>query len=102
MLLFSIYFFIFAVQCSNLTNPSNGQVDTSNGTLIGDTATYSCNAGYTLIGVEERYCKFDGSWSDSAPQCLMRKYSRTSVAGTLMARLPRLLLLESLGKILSC
>ena len=39
------------------------------GLTVGSTATYSCNEGYNLNGVEERVCQSDGEWSDIAPVC---------------------------------
>ena len=33
------------------------------------TATYSCNAGYDLIGTNTRTCLESGDWSGSVPTC---------------------------------
>ena len=57
------------VDCSTLTNPANGQVSNLNGTTFGQTATYSCNAGYTLVGCNSRICQATGEWSWSQPTC---------------------------------
>ena len=67
-----------AVDCGTLTNPSNGQVNTT-GTTLGQTATYSCNPGYNLVGGSTRTCQATGSWSGSVPTCqgmlLMQHFS---------------------------
>ena len=57
-----------AVDCGNLTNPTTGQVSTA-GTTFGQTATYSCDAGYNLMGSTQRTCQVTGVWSGSAPTC---------------------------------
>ena len=56
------------VKCGGLSNPSNGQVSITNDTP-GGTATYTCNSGYTLVGLETRTCQNNGEWSGSAPTC---------------------------------
>jgi len=56
------------VNCGTLPNPANGQVNTT-GTTLGQTATYSCNTGYNLIGGSTRTCQATGVWSGSAPTC---------------------------------
>ena len=39
-------------------------------TLQGETATYHCSAGFTLIGSDTRVCGANGQWSDSEPLCV--------------------------------
>eukprot|EP00731_Ephydatia_muelleri_P030228 Em0021g751a len=51
-------------QCSKLPAPDNGAVVIAN-----DVATYSCNAGFTLVGVSTRQCQSGGVWSDTPPTC---------------------------------
>ena len=63
------FFFSTAVNCDTLTNPANGQVTHTGGTTFGQTATYSCNTGYTLVGSSARTCQATGVWSGSAPTC---------------------------------
>ena len=41
----------------------------SSGTTFMSTATYTCNAGYNLIGPISRTCGSDGVWSPAAPTC---------------------------------
>ena len=57
------------ISCGQLVNQSNGYVDTSVGTSIGDVARYSCDTGYILNGTAERICQADGQWSGSVPTC---------------------------------
>lgn len=54
--------------CGSLSNPLNGAVDVPS-RQIGSTATYSCNAGFSLAGSQTRVCKSGGSWSGAAPTC---------------------------------
>ena len=58
-----------AVDCGTLPNPLNGQVTTTAGTTFEQTATYSCNTGYNLVGESTRTCQATGNWSESAPTC---------------------------------
>ena len=58
---------ISTVDCGSLTDPANGQVDL---TSFGQTATYSCNTGYNLVGDSTRTCEATGNWSGSAPTCV--------------------------------
>ena len=58
-----------AVDCGTLNNLANGQVSYTGRTTLGQTATYSCNTGYNLVGDNIRTCQATGNWSDSAPTC---------------------------------
>ena len=50
-------------------DPVNGMVMMT-GNSIGDTATYSCNQGYELVGAEILTCLSIGAqWSDFPPEC---------------------------------
>ena len=69
-----ISFFQTVVDCSALTDPLNGQVSHTAGTTFGQTATYSCNTGYNLVGDSTRTCEADGMWSGSAPTCQRMLY----------------------------
>ena len=57
------------MDCGALPNPANGLVNNTNGTTFGQTATYSCNTGYNLVGNSTRMCQATGVWSGSAPTC---------------------------------
>ena len=64
-----IFLFLTAVDCRSLPDPANGQVDHTAGTSLGQTAIYSCNTGYNLVGDSTRTCQATGNWSGSAPTC---------------------------------
>ena len=36
---------------------------------VGGRATYTCNSGFRLVGLSNRTCLSNGSWSGSAPIC---------------------------------
>ena len=65
----SILLFPIVVDCGALTDPANGQVSHPDGTTLGQTATYSCNTGYNLVGNSTRTCQDTGDWSGSEPTC---------------------------------
>ena len=64
-----VFLILTAVDCGNLTHPANGSVNHTAGTTFGQTATYSCNTGYSLVGNSTRTCQASGNWSGSAPTC---------------------------------
>ena len=64
-----IFYLSTAVNCGTLNNPANGLVSHTAGTTFGQTATYSCNTGYTLVGGSTRTCQSTGVWFGSAPTC---------------------------------
>jgi hypothetical protein len=53
--------------CGSLPAPANGTV-TAASTTFGATATYACNANFTLSGSATRTCAASG-WSGTAPTC---------------------------------
>ncbi|KAL4232596.1 hypothetical protein ACF0H5_007286 [Mactra antiquata] len=55
--------------CPDPEAPANGNVDTSQGTASGDAITYTCDAGYALIGAAKRECNSDSTWNNAAPTC---------------------------------
>ena len=67
--MYKIMFLSIVVDCGNLTSPANSQVILTSGTTFGQTATYSCNTGYNLLGDSTRTCQARGVWSESAPTC---------------------------------
>ena len=87
-------------ECRSLTNPTNGQVSHPSGTTFGQTATYSCNTGYNLVGDNTRVCQATGVWSGSEPTCLIEGMS-CSLFLKILCHLS-LDLQSQLAKILSC
>ena len=64
-----IFIILIVVDCGNLTDPAQGEVNHTAGTTFRQTATYSCNTGYNLVGDSTRTCQATGVWSGSAPTC---------------------------------
>jgi hypothetical protein len=60
-----------AVTCDALTAPTNGSVSVNNGGLYPSTATYACDAGYSITPNATRTCGTDGHWSGAAPTCVL-------------------------------
>ena len=67
--LYYVFLILTAVDCGNLTHPANGQIDHTAGTSLGQTAIYSCNTGYNLVGDSIRTCNATGEWSGIVPIC---------------------------------
>ena len=56
------------VDCGSLTDPDNGQVSTTTTTYT-STADYTCDTGYSLVGMNQRNCTAAGTWTDGEPTC---------------------------------
>ena len=39
------------------------------GGVYQETVTYACETGFNLVGMSERVCQSNGTWSGSAPTC---------------------------------
>ena len=68
-----MYMYVRAVQCTELTDPTNGMITCS---LINspsfsyeDNCSFTCNTGYELTGSDTRTCQSNGSWSGSGTVC---------------------------------
>ena len=59
------------VVCPNDLGVNNGRVSysTPGDTIVGTTATYTCDDGFNLNGKMDRVCQSNGLWSDSPPTC---------------------------------
>ena len=57
-----------AVSCRDPIEPTNGTVMIT-GNLEGDTAIFTCNPGFELVGTETLTCQDDGEWSAPPPVC---------------------------------
>ena len=64
------FFHSTVVGCGTLNTTTNGQVSHPNGTTFRQTATYSCNTGYNLVGDSTHMCQADGMRSGSEPTCI--------------------------------
>ena len=69
-----IFLILTAVDCGCLPDPTNGSVDHTAGTSLGQTSIYSCNTGYNLVGDSTRTCQATGNWSGSEPTCQGTRY----------------------------
>ncbi|KAJ8923976.1 hypothetical protein NQ315_006752 [Exocentrus adspersus] len=47
---------------------------TASGKLFGARATYSCQHGYHVVGLQSRTCQADGKWAGSPPACKQNIY----------------------------
>ena len=61
--------FLKHVECPELTNLTDGTVVYS-GRGFEDSANYSCNTGFELVGFPTRTCLSDESWSGTMPTCV--------------------------------
>ena len=66
--LHDVFLILTVVDCGSLPDPANGRVD-HNGTTFRQTATYSCDTSYNLVGDSTRTCQTSGNWSGSEPTC---------------------------------
>ena len=57
-----------AISCAELQDPANGQV-TMSGTTFRSLAIYTCNPGFSLVGIATRTCEASGQWSRQPPTC---------------------------------
>ena len=58
---------IYFIACDDLSIV-NGSIDIT-GTGAGDTATFSCDDGYRLVGTSVLTCQSVGGWTASPPTC---------------------------------
>ena len=63
-----IFLLLTVVDCDTLTNPENGSVSHTAGTTFRQTATYSCDKSYNLVGSNTHTCQATGLWSWNAHQ----------------------------------
>ncbi|XP_065845299.1 scavenger receptor cysteine-rich domain superfamily protein-like isoform X3 [Oscarella lobularis] len=54
--------------CGDLLAPENGALSGFSN-LTGETAFFSCNQGYSIVGSASRTCQRDGKWSGIQPLC---------------------------------
>ena len=67
------------MNCGTLTNPTNGQVSHT----FGQTAMYSCNQGYNMVGNSTRTCQATGEWSGSDPSC-QRAFQQSDIRSVIL------------------
>jgi len=60
-----------AVSCPHRSlSPHSRQVSDKTSWLSGETVTYECERGFTLLGNLTSTCQADGSWSAAIPSCI--------------------------------
>lgn len=57
------------VTCPSLRNPIDGRVTIMSNQFQGG-AIYSCDSGFSLVGLVVRTCVISGQWSGTPPTCL--------------------------------
>ncbi len=68
MITFLYIVFFTGSKCPHLQKPANGHVSIS-GRNQGDTATYSCNSEYEIIGKATMDCSSHGQWTEEPKIC---------------------------------
>ena len=63
------------VMCPDLDDIPNGAVMMT-GNSVGDTATYTCDMGFELVGVMMVTCQDDGMWDNPPPECTRKLTSQ--------------------------
>ena len=63
------------IDCGDLQSPLNGSV-ILNGTVEGNSATYTCDEGFLPDGPVVRMCRNDKMWSGVPPMCEGESYVR--------------------------
>jgi CUB/sushi domain-containing protein len=58
------------VDCGALSAPADGTIDAPS-TTYGSIASYGCKPGFGPSGSSTRVCQADGTWSGSAPACVV-------------------------------
>ena len=66
-----------------------GTVSLLAGTEIGNTAKFTCNAGFQRSGSESLTCGVNGEWSDTPPICVSVGRLEDSQTGRQMSRVMR-------------
>lgn len=56
-------------RCPPINAPASGVITMVGDAILGNIATFICNAGYQLVGSQKRLCAADGQWSGVQPTC---------------------------------
>ena len=67
--IYILYLIFLATDCGDPGTPTNGQHSHSS-TTYNSVVTYTCDVGYTLLGLSIRKCLYTGRWTGSVPQCI--------------------------------
>ena len=69
VLVLLLYCLFSAVQCEQLSAPSNGFFKAACDKVYNSVCEFDCNTGYNLVGSSSRRCQSDKTWSGTAVQC---------------------------------
>lgn len=65
--------------------PTNGHISPSNAMYgVGATVTFSCNTGYSLVGVSSQKCLSTNLFSDKVPSCISENDYGESITSILL------------------
>lgn len=56
-------------RCPSVAVLFNGAITITGDPILGNIATFSCSAGYQLVGSQKRVCSANGKWSGVQPRC---------------------------------
>ncbi|CAH2222352.1 Hypothetical predicted protein [Pelobates cultripes] len=59
------------VSCGNPGTPSNSRVVFNDGLVFSSSIIYECREGYYSSGPLSRHCTVNGTWTGSAPECIV-------------------------------
>ena len=68
-LILYIFSLFVAIRCAALDAPPNGALTTTNENIVFSVATYTCKAGFKMIGEKTRQCQHTGLWTSKQPGC---------------------------------
>lgn len=68
------------VSCPAVAAPLFGSVSTPNGITYGSSATYSCGAGYALVGSSSRQCQAGATWAGIPAYCVVQGFAGSNNA----------------------
>ena len=60
------------INCGPLPDIPNGRTNIAPDTMLGSIAIYTCNPGHKLIGIDQRHCQLDSTWSGIEPKCICK------------------------------
>lgn len=69
-------------RCPSITASANGAITMAGDAILGNIATFKCNAGYQLVGSQKRVCAADGQWSGVQPTCNGKTSNNLFVSNT--------------------
>ena len=78
--LFLLFMFLLERRCPSVAVLFNGAITITGDPILGNIATFSCSAGYQLVGSQKRVCSANGKWSGVQPRCNGKRKSSNEFA----------------------